>query len=345
MREVRFGVVGTGKITDWWIAGAKLDPRFKLVAVCSRNRETADSFARKYGLGLAFTSLREMVSCHEIDAIYIATPNFLHAKQSILCMRHGKHVICEKPLASNAFEVKAMIEVAEKNKVSLMEAMLSTLNPNFRAVKEALPKLGTVHRFFSSYCQYSSRYEKLKEGELPNVFNHHLSSCALNDLGIYPLYAMIALFGKPLRICCDAVFYNNSNVQGDILCHYNGMIANIIYGKNTNSYLPTEIQGENGNLILDEVHVTRKVTFVERPEANSGRGPQPLFEVFENRLKNDEYYYETSEFIDMIEQHRISSSINSHELSLATMEVMDQIRKQMGIFFDADNANELSLDF
>ena len=159
MNKVRFGVVGTNNITDWVIAGGRQDERFELTAVCSRTAERAEEFAAKHGIPHTFTSLEEMAGSDVVDAIYIATPNCCHAEQAILCMNHGKHVLCEKPFASNAKEVRSMIEAAQRNKVTLMEAMISTFNPNFIIAKEHLEKLGTIRRYFASYCQYSSRYD------------------------------------------------------------------------------------------------------------------------------------------------------------------------------------------
>ena len=170
MKKIRFGVVGTNNITDWVIAGGRQDERFELTAVCSRTQERAEEFAAKHGIPHIFTSLEEMASSPLIDAVYIATPNYVHAEQSILCMNHGKHVLCEKPFASNAKEVRLMIEAAKKNKVTLMEAMISTLNPNFAIAKERMKDLGTIRRYFASYCQYSSRYDKFKEGIILNAF-------------------------------------------------------------------------------------------------------------------------------------------------------------------------------
>ena len=150
MKKIRFGVVGTNNITDWVIAGARQDERFELAAVCSRTLERANEFAAKHGIPHTFTSLEEMAKSPLIDAVYIATPNYVHAKQSILCMNHGKHVLCEKPFASNAREVRQMTEVAREQGVTLMEAMISTLNPNFTITKEHLKNLGTIRRYFAS---------------------------------------------------------------------------------------------------------------------------------------------------------------------------------------------------
>ena len=137
-RKVRFGVVGTNVITDTVINGGLQDERFEVTAVCSRTQEKAEAFAAKYNIPYTFTSIEEMASSDCIDAVYIATPNSCHAAQAIVCMNNGKHVLCEKPFAANAKEVKEMIEVAKANDVTLMEAMISTLNPNFLLLKENL---------------------------------------------------------------------------------------------------------------------------------------------------------------------------------------------------------------
>ena len=195
--KIRFGMVGTGFIADWVLAGARQDPRFEAAAICSRNQATADAFAAKHGIPHTFTSLEEMARSPLVDAVYIASPNALHASQSILCMSGGKHVLCEKPLASNAREARAMIEAARRYGVVLMEAMIATLNPNFRIVREQLPRLGTIRRYFASYCQYSSRYDKFREGIVLNAFDPSLSNGAMMDIGVYTVYPMVALFGRP----------------------------------------------------------------------------------------------------------------------------------------------------
>ena len=197
MNKLRFGVVGTNFITDWVLAGASQDERFELVAVCSRTQERADEFAAKYNIPHTFTSLEEMAKSPLIDAVYIATPNYTHAEYSILCMKHGKHVLCEKPLASNASEVKEMIAVSHQCGVTLMEAMKPTMTPNFGVVREILPKAGVLRRYFSSYCQYSSRYDKYKEGIVLNAFKPELSNGAIMDIGVYTIYPMVVLFGRP----------------------------------------------------------------------------------------------------------------------------------------------------
>ena len=230
MDKVRFGVVGTNFISDWVIAGARQDERFELVAVYSRTQETADAFASKHNIPYTFTSLEEMAKSPLIDAVYIASPNFLHASQSILCMSYGKHVLCEKPFASNAKEVRAMIEASRTYNVTLMEAMKPTLTPNFLAVRENLGRVGTVRRYFACYCQYSSRYDKFKEGIVLNAFKPELSNGAMMDIGIYTVYPMVVLFGRPKKIDASGIVLSSgADGQGAVNFLYEGMNATALW--------------------------------------------------------------------------------------------------------------------
>ncbi|RHJ85441.1 Gfo/Idh/MocA family protein [Parabacteroides sp. AM08-6] len=335
--KVRFGVVGTNFISDWVIAGARQDKRFELVAICSRKQETADAFAAKHRIPYTFTSLEEMAKSPLIDAVYIASPNFLHAEQSILCMRYGKHVLCEKPFASNVREAREMIAASHKYNVALMEAMKPTLTPNFLAVRNNLKRVGTVRRYFSCYCQYSSRYDKFKEGIVLNAFKPELSNGAMMDIGVYTVYPMVVLFGRPKKIeASGIVLSSGADGQGAVNFEYEGMNATVLYSKIANSSLPTEIQGEEGNITLDRINIISKVAYAPRLAAASGKAPAVEPDDISVPTENDEYYYEVAEFIDLIQAGKRESTVNSHEHSLITLEIIDEVRRQLGIVYPAD---------
>ena len=339
MDRIRFGVVGTNFITDWVIAGALQDSRFELVAVCSRSEERAEEFARRYNIPHRFTSLEEMAASPLIDAVYIASPNFMHASQSILCMSCGKHVLCEKPLASNAAEAREMLAASERYNVTLMEAMKPTLTPNFKSVMDNIGKAGKVRRYFSSYCQYSSRYDRFKAGEAVNAFRLEYSNGAIMDIGVYTIYPMVVLFGMPDRISASGTLLSSgTDGQGSALFRYgDGMEAAVLYSKIADSYLPSEIQGEDGTIVIDRINLIGNVSFIpRRRNVTGGRGEQPVIETLSRPSGMDEYYYEVAEFIDLILSGRRESFINSHRNSLSVMEIIDEIRHQTGIVFPVD---------
>jgi scyllo-inositol 2-dehydrogenase (NADP+) len=336
--NIRFGIVGTNFITDWIIAASKQEARFELVAIYSRTQETADNYAAKHQIPHTFTSLEAMAKSDLIDAVYIASPNFLHAEQSILCMRHGKHVLCEKPLASNAREARMMIDAAKKYQVTLMEAMKPTMTPNFLVVMENLHRVGKLRHYFASYCQYSSRYEKYKAGMPVNAFDPSLSNGALMDIGVYTIFPMVVLFGKPEKIKAQGIkLETGADVFGTVSFEYkNGMNATVIYSKVSDSVLNTEIQGESGNILLDRINLIKKVTFIRGGQASMGKGMQSVPEDLSVATDKDEYYYEIKAFIDLVLEGKPESTINSLHNSLITLEIMDEIRRQLGVVFPAD---------
>lgn len=334
MKQIRFGVVGTNFITDWLIEGARLDPRFCLQAVCSRTAERAAEFAARHSIPLTFTSLNQMAASPEIDAVYIATPNSMHASQSILCMSHGKHVLCEKPLASDAAEASAMIKASERYGVTFMEAMKPTLSPGFNALRTGINLIGRPRRYFAAYCQYSSRYDAFLRGHLPNAFNPALSGGALMDLGVYTIYPMVALFGKPLSVNASATLLPSGvDGQGTVIFSYpDGFQASVIYSKITDSTLHSEIQGEDGTLSVDRINSIGSVAFTPRRHNTGGGAARPVVaKQIPFPTDVNEYGCEVSEFIDLILAGRRQSLVNTYATSLVVMEIVDEIRRQTGI--------------
>ncbi|MED4988888.1 Gfo/Idh/MocA family oxidoreductase [Parageobacillus toebii] len=325
---IRFATIGTNWITEAFIEAARKVEDFTLTAVYSRTEEKAKEFAAKTGAKQMFTNLEELAKSKDIDAVYIASPNSLHAEQAILLMNHGKHVLCEKPMASNTKEVKAMIDAARRNDVVLMEAMKTTLLPNFLTIREHLHKIGKIRRYFASYCQYSSRYDAYKQGTILNAFNPAFSNGSLMDIGVYCIYPMVVLFGKPHRLQANSLKLESGvDGEGSIIFDYGDMDAMVMYSKITNSYLPSEIQGEEGSILIDAIHTPTKVEIRYR----DGR-----IEDITVPQEQPPMYYEAKEFIELIKNGKRESEINSHEHSLLTIALMEEARKQTGIVFPAD---------
>jgi predicted dehydrogenase len=327
---IRFATIGTNWITERFIQAALETEQFALTAVYSRTEEKGREFAAKFGDPQVYTDLKALAASSDVDAVYIASPNSFHAEQAILMMDHGKHVLCEKPMASNAAEVRRMIEAARRNDVLLMEALKSTLMPNFRAVQDNLYKIGQVRRYFSSYCQYSSRYDAFKQGKVMNAFNPAFSSGALMDLGIYCIYPMVTLFGKPESVQASAIMLSSGvDGEGSLVVRYPEMDGVIMYSKITDSYLPTEIQGEYGTIVIDRINQPYEVKILYRD------GTTEELTCFQPQ---ESMYYEALEFIELILSGKRESQINTHARSLAVAELMEEARRQFGLRFAADEA-------
>ena len=330
----RFAIVGTGRISDWVLKGAVQDPRFRATAVCSRSLEKAEAFIAGHPEAFtagarAFDNFNQMLEWDGIDAVYIGTPNSTHCRFTVDALNAGKHVLCEKPLACSTDEVMQMIRASINSGKTLMEAMISTLNPNFIKAKELLPSIGPIRHYNSSYCQYSTKYDALKQGVVSNSFNPIMGGGALADIGIYTTFAAISLFGRPQKINSNPVLMNtefgDTDIQGTVELSYPGMTAVLSFSKAIDSSLPTEICGEKGSILMDAVHICRKVQFIPHSEPTSGRSAQEGPREICSGLEHDEYYYEFKEFIDTVEAGKIESSVNTHNISLANRELMDAI--------------------
>ena len=323
---IRFGIIGTNFITDSLLEASRSCPEFELTAVYSRSLDRAREFADKYGAQLVFDDLEAFAACDRIDAVYVASPNCCHAPQSILLMEHGKHVLCEKPTASNSRELEEMIAAARKNNVVLLEAMRPLHTPAFGILKESLKKLGTIRRVSFDFSKYSSRYDKYKKGIIENAFNPDLSNCALLDLGVYCVAPLIALFGMPEKIITDSIILpNGMEGAGTVMAHYPGMQALLTYSKINDSVLPNEIEGEEGNLVLDKISTPLDITIQYR----NGETQKPEIPQVSNNM-----CYELQTFIDLVKEGKTKHQWT--DISVMEMALMDEVRRQQGIVFPAD---------
>ena len=323
---IRFATIGTNFITTRFLEAAKTCSCLKYACAYSRKEETAASFALWHHAGRYETDLSALACAPDIDAVYIASPNRFHCSQAILMMEHGKHVLCEKPAASNSRELAAMIESAKRNGVVFLEAMRSVFDPGFTAIKDHLPMLGTIRRASFQYCQYSSRYDKFKAGIVENAFDPSLSNGSLMDIGVYCVHPLVALFGMPERIHGEALLLENGiDGSGTILASYPGMQAELVYSKISDSLVPSQIQGEEGTMTIREIADPREITIRLR----NGKTEQISVEKESGNI-----IYEIREWARLIENGLSAEPYN--RFTRMELMVMDEARRQMGIVFPAD---------
>ncbi|VDN48362.1 scyllo-inositol 2-dehydrogenase (NADP(+)) IolU [Petrocella atlantisensis] len=326
MEKLRFATIGTNFIVERFLEASLNIDEIKLSAVYSRSIDNARKLLKDSEAVKIYTDLNELATAEDIDFVYIASPTSLHMEHSIKMLEAGKHVICEKPMASNSREYYYMKEAARKNNVVLFEAMRPLYHPSWKIIQEGMNRIGRIHKARLSFCKYSSRYDNFKRGIIENAFRPELSNGAVMDIGIYCIEAMLSLFGKPQKINTHGYVIKNSiDAYGVIIASYENMICCLDYSKITNSETPCEIQGEDATLYFDKIACPSKVWI------NKTNGEEEV--LFHKEIYGD-MKYEIHAFINLI---RDNITEETHEdITESALLLTDQVRADLGIVFPND---------
>ena len=319
---IRFATIGSGKIVEQFLTEAKKHPEFQLAAVYSRTPERAAEFALQWGATLTFTDLQALADCPEVDAVYIASPNLCHAEQAITLMKAGKHILCEKPMATTYIDCDGMVLQAHNSRVILLEGMRPLFTPGFRRLHELIPEIGTLRRITAGYCRYSSRYDSYLAGGRPNAFDPRLNNAAVADLGVYCIAPTIALAGEPERVASFCSKLGEFEAQGAAIAQYPGFLAEWRWSKIADSPLPSAIEGENGAILIGRWDTMSPLTLCLRGQEPKEIPPED---------DTSALYAELDAFITMIKRRGGNEAYLS--ISLATCRVLDEIAKQNKITF------------
>jgi scyllo-inositol 2-dehydrogenase (NADP+) len=323
---LNFGTVGTSWISESFISAAKLSGKWELKSVYSRSTEKAEQFAEKNGAQAYYTNLEDMAVSPDIDAVYIASPNSLHFEQAILFLKNKKHVICEKPMFSNLKELDEAYRIAEENGVYLTEAIRNIHTPNLKVLKKELNRAGKLRSAILTYIQYSSRYDLVLKGEAPTVFSPEYSGGALADLGVYPIFLAVALFGEPNKVTYSAVVLPTGvDGSGTLVLEYPGFICTIVCSKISHSIIPCEIHGEKGTFVLEDAAPISSIAFYD------SRSKERL--QFGEEQEEEDMVYEAARFAEIIEKRQEIGYQELKQLSRAVIKITEEARRQNGILF------------
>lgn len=322
-RDIRLGVIGTNFVSDWLADSAAEVDGITIDAVYSRAAQTGQAFAERHGIERVFTDMEKFLSS-DIDAVYIASPNFCHFSQAEAALRHSKHVLLEKPATLCEADFVRLAEIADEEGMVLIEAMRPSHDPVMRDIVELLPSLGKLRRAVFEFCQYSSRYDRFKLGEILPAFTPKFGNAAVMDIGVYAVESCVMLFGEPDSIESESfLFPNGMEGLGSARLKYGEFTAEIVYSKIHESVTPSYITGERGSVTVGKLSTGEGAFLRMRGEdAVPIGGERPTCNMV----------YEIKDFIRAV--HGELDTAKFTRDTRLTMRVIDEIRRQNGIKFE-----------
>jgi predicted dehydrogenase len=330
MQTIRWGILGCGRIARKFAADLTLVDDAALIALGARQLETAQKFAKEFPAPHVHGSYEALVSDPEVDVIYIASPHALHHEHTLLCLDHGKAVLCEKAFALNLRQVKEMVDRARAKKVFLMEAIWSKFLPQYQKVQELIAggELGEIRNVLIDFGFIP------QPPVPPRLFDPALGGGSLLDIGIYNVFMALSFLGKPDEIEASMTpAVTGVDEQCAMLFKYkNGAMAQLFSSLTSNLGTEADIGGTKSRVRLTSRFYAPSATI----EIFTGREETKKI-IPVHKEGGSGYQYEARHVGECLRNGLIESPVMSHADSILLMETLDRIRAAAGIHYAADN--------
>ena len=328
MKELCLGTIGSGSIVHTILDQVNVTDGIRLTAVYSRTEEKGRQVAAEYGADRVYTDLDAFLADEEMNTVYIASPNLLHYEQTRKTLLAGKHVICEKPFCTKADQARELTALAKEKRLFLADAVPTAFLPNLEVLKRELPKVGKVRLVLGNYSQYSSRYDLVLQGEVPNVFNPEYGGGCLMDINFYNVYLNAALFGKPM----SSVYYPNrcgelADTSGVLIMQYDGFVSSSAGAKATWGVNYFQIEGEKGHIyIRDGSNGLAEIRVVTKDSE----------ETFDWQDNPEWRFYEVQKLTEYMLAGDYEAVYGRLDVMIHVIEILEEARKKAGILFPGD---------
>jgi predicted dehydrogenase len=319
--KIRLGILGTGNMARQFATGLRHAGNVELLAVASRQRESAERFAREFGLRKGYASYRELAADRDIDLVYIATPHSCHLHDTLMCLDAGKAVLCEKPFAINAREAELMIEKAREKRLFLMEAMWTRHLPAVARLRDLLAEnaIGKVQLMIAGGA--------FMPAFTPDayLFRPELGGGVLLDAGVYLVSMASMVFGPPRRILaagCTGV-HGTDEHDAVLLQHDKDAMASLYVSLRARCSPDMTLLGDGGRIYLHApIFAPRTLTLGVHGETD---------EVLQFPFEGNGYQFQAIEAANCIMAGRTESMIMPLNETLGIMRTMDEVRRQIGL--------------
>jgi predicted dehydrogenase len=320
---LKWGIVGLGKIAHSFVKDLLLVDGNEVKGLASRSKSKAIDFKNEFNLSAStYESYSELFLDPMIDIVYIATPHHSHKELSIEAMSCGKHVLCEKPMAVNAADVKEMIAASKKYNVFLMEALWSRFNPAIRQVNKLVSNgaIGDVN-----YINVDFSHQIINANAGSRLYNMNLAGGSLLDMGIYPVFLSYLLLGMPTEIEASARYHQTgADVQTSVILKYDDAMSLVLSSFESHSDMVAKVFGTEGKIFINTRWHEAESFVIEKD------GHKEMISV--PKLGKG-YTHEIMECQIQIEEGHIESDMWSHNDTLNLISILDEIREKIGLVY------------
>jgi len=319
---VKVAILGAGRIAH--IAANTLSalPEFQLWAIAARELSRARDFAREHGFQRAYGSYEEMLRDPEVELVYIATPHSHHFEHIMLCLKAGKHVLCEKSFTMNAPQARKAADFARERGLYLAEAMWTRYMPSRSMIDQVLSSgvVGKIHMMTANLCYPNVTHDRIARPEL--------AGGALLDLGVYGLNFALMHFGDDITHIETTARMTDTGVDAmeNITLHYaDGRMAVLTHSIYARSDRQGVFYGGKGYVVVKTINNPKTISVYDTADN--------LLAHYEVPEQITGYEYEFLEARRCIRAGKTESDSTPLSHTIRIMELMDTLRTKWGLVY------------
>ena len=319
---MKIGILGAGKISHSTVPAMIALEEIECWAVASRSLEKAQAFAEKYGFRKAYGSYEEMLSDPEVELVYVATPHSHHFEHMMLCLNHGKAVLCEKAFTMNAKQAREVMEYAKAHGIFAAEAIWPRYMPSRKIIDDVIASgvIGKVNTLTANLSYVIH--------EVPRIYRPELAGGALLDIGVYGINFALMHFGTDIERVESSVQMTPTGVDGmeTITIFYrDGRMAVLTHSIYARSDRKGIIHGDKGYMVVENINNPQSVSVFDLEDK--------LIAHYDVPRQINGYEYQFAECAKALAEGRTESWSMPMEDTVYMMEFMDSLRKQWGMVY------------
>ena len=319
---MKIGILGAGNISRKVAPALVALPEIECYAVASRDLEKARAFADEFGFEKVYGSYEALLSDPAVELVYVATPHSHHYEHMMLCLEHGKNVICEKAFTMNAQQAKEVCAAAKERGLYAAEAIWTRYMPSRKMIQELLDSgiIGKPNTLTANLSYVISGVRR--------IYDPALAGGALLDIGVYGLNFALMHFGSDIVRMESSVTKMDTGVDGMevITLHYrDGRMAVLTHSVYCRSDRMGIIHGDKGYLVVENINNPQSIQVFDTEDRLLARYTVPE--------QVNGYEYEFAEAARCIAEGKLEADSMPHVHTIEVMEMMDNLRKAWGVVY------------